>query len=64
MHSNCFVCNNRPDVALPGHFMPVAADASELFCMAHLANIKRFYTILTFHFEYQILYASKLTRLS
>ena len=24
------------------HFMCVAANASELFCMAHLANIERF----------------------
>ena len=24
------------------HFMRVAANASELFCMAHLANIERF----------------------
>ena len=40
--------------------MCVAANASELFWMAQLANIERFYTILNFHFKYQILYACKL----
>ena len=34
------------------HFMCVATNASELFCMAHLAKIELvFYTILTFHFN-------------
>ena len=37
--------------------MCVAANAPALFCMADLANIlNAFYTILTFHFYYQILY--------
>ena len=31
------------------HLMSVAANASELFFMAHLANIERFYAILNFH---------------
>ena len=34
------------------HFMCAAANASELFSTAHLANSERFYTILTFHFKY------------
>ena len=34
------------------------ANASELFCIAHLANDEHFYfyTILSFHFKYQILF--------
>ena len=46
------------------HFMCAAANASELFCMAHLANIEPFYTILTFHFKRQILNVGKLASLS
>ena len=42
----------------------VAANASELFCMSHLANIERFsYPLLIFHFKYRILYPCKLARL-
>ena len=43
-----------------------AANASELFCMAYLAIIERFfmYTTLSFHFEQEVLYACKLTTLS
>ena len=49
-------------VILVFHFMCVAANASELFCMAHLSNINNaFYTILNFHSKYQILYKGKLT---
>ena len=44
--------------------MRVAANALELFCMSYLAVIERFYTILTFHFKYQVFYACKLTSLS
>ena len=36
------------------HFMCVAANASELFCMAHLTNIECFLYFLTFDFKYQI----------
>ena len=46
------------------HFMSVSANASELFCMAYLANIERFYTILPFRYQYQILYPYKLANLS
>ena len=46
------------------YFMCVTANASELFCMAYLAVIERFYAILTFHFEYQVFYICKLTSLS
>ena len=45
------------------HFMCVAANASELFCVAHLANVELFYTILIVHFKYGILYAFKLANL-
>ena len=38
------------------HFMRVAANASELFCMTPLANIESFLCILIFHFKYQILH--------
>ena len=40
--------------------MCVAVNTSELFCMAHLANIEPFFTILTFHFKYQTLCTCKL----
>ena len=30
------------------HFMCVAANASELICMAHLVNIKRFFLLFEF----------------
>ena len=33
------------------HFMCVAANASELFCMAHLANIERFLLHSNFSFK-------------
>ena len=46
------------------HCVCVADNASELFCMAHLANIEPFYIILTCHFKYQILYTCELTSLS
>ena len=46
------------------HFMCFAANAFELVCMAHLRNIERFYSILTFHFKYQILYTCKLASMS
>ena len=32
-------------------FMYVVTNASALICIAHLANIEPFYTILTFHFK-------------
>ena len=44
--------------------MCVAADASKLFCMAHIAYIKSFLYHLNFHFKYQTLYTCKLDRLS
>ena len=46
------------------HFMYVAANAFELFSMAYLAKTERFFTILTFHFKYQVLYKCKQTSLS
>ena len=46
------------------HFMRVAAEASELYYMAHLTNIKRFLFDSNFFFKYQILNTSKLTNLS
>ena len=46
------------------HFMCAAVNASELFCMAYLAKMNAFYTILTFHFKYQFLYVCKLACLS
>ena len=42
--------------------MCIPANASKLFCMAHLVNA--FYTILTIHLQYQILYACKLESLN
>ena len=36
--------------------MCAAPNASEFFCKAHLAKMNAFYTILTFHFKYEILY--------
>ena len=43
-------------------FMCVAANAPELFYMAHLANTERFlYPILTFHFKYKISCMCELT---
>ena len=49
-------------VLLVFQFLCNATNASELFCMVHVANA--FYTILTFDFKCQILYASKLPSLS
>ena len=38
--------------------MCAAANASDLFCMGHSANIDSFfYAILTFRFKYEILYS-------
>ena len=34
-----------------------AANVSELFCMAYLANMNAFYAIPTFNLKYQILYS-------
>ena len=42
------------------HFMCVAANASELFCMAHLANIEWLLYSSNFHFKYRILYPCQL----
>ena len=39
--------------------MIVSGHAFKLFHMAHLANLKSFYTILTFHFKYQIIYTPR-----
>ena len=36
------------------HFMCVAANAPELFCMTHLANIERFLYHSKLFFKYQI----------
>ena len=36
-------------------FKCVADNVSELSCMAHLVLMNAFYTILTFHFKYQVL---------
>ena len=46
------------------YFMCVAANASEVFYVVHLANIERFYAIVTFYFKSQILCARKLYSLS
>ena len=47
------------------HFMCVATHASELLCVAHLANIEYFlYHSITFYFNYQVLYTCKLASLS
>ena len=51
--------------------MCVAANGSELLCVAHFhfhlqtfkKNKNAFYTILTFHFKYQVLYTCKLASL-
>ena len=34
--------------------MCIAVNAPEMFCVAHLANIERFYTILTLHLNTKI----------
>ena len=39
------------------HFKCLVAKVSKLFHVANLANNERFFTILTFHFKYQILHA-------
>ena len=44
--------------------MCVVANVSESFYMVHLAKIERFYTIPTFAFKYQILYAGNFAILS
>ena len=61
---NEWVKINSSWVILVFYFMYVAADASELFCMAYLAIIERFLTILIFHFKYQVFYVCKLTNFS
>ena len=40
------------------------ANASEMFCTAHLSNLNAFYIFLTVHFKYQILCECTLSRLS
>ena len=37
------------------HFKSVAANVSELFCVAVQTNNDAFYTIVTFHFKFQVL---------
>ena len=55
----------KTELILFFHFMCVTANASELFCLAHLENTERFLDpSLTFHFKYQISYACKLASLS
>ena len=46
------------------HFVCVAANASELFYMGHLANNECYFSIQNFHFKHQILYSCKLASLS
>ena len=46
------------------HFMCIASKAPKLFCMAHLANIKRFLYHSNRSFKYQILHKCKLASMS
>ena len=41
------------------YFMCVATDVSKLFCLAHLANIERFLSIVTFHLKYEIVHTPR-----